>query len=102
MAFVALPMSSAMAQDNTPYLDDRTSAATLIKSLYNAINRKEYGRAWGYFSVPPVSNFATFENGFASTVNVEVLTGGAIEEGAAGATMYTLPVAIQAEDSAGR
>ena len=35
---------SATAQDKTAYVDDRSDGPALIRSLYNAINRKEYAR----------------------------------------------------------
>ncbi|TGV49544.1 DUF1176 domain-containing protein, partial [Mesorhizobium sp. M2D.F.Ca.ET.160.01.1.1] len=39
---------SAFAAD-APYIDDRSSADAVIRSLYSAINRHEFARAWGYF-----------------------------------------------------
>ena len=44
------------ALPENPYYDDRTTAAALIESVYNAINRNEYLRAWTagtvYYRIP--------------------------------------------------
>lgn len=83
------------------YLDDRSDATMLVRSLYNAIDRKEYARAYGYFAEPPAESVEAYAEGFADTEGVEVLTGAAAEEGAAGSVFTTLPVAIRATKSDG-
>lgn len=88
--------ASALAQD-FPYLDDRSDPAKLVESLYNAVNRKEYGRAWSYFGdQKPASSFAAFSDGYAKTTEIAVETGTVSEEGAAGSVYYSVPVAILA------
>lgn len=85
-----------------PYLDDRSDAATLVRSFYNAINRQEYSRAWDYFGeAKPSSDFNSFASGFEQTSEVEVATGEAGTEGASGSTYFNLPVAIQARNKDG-
>ena len=47
----ATPTEQAATRDtatgwNDSYLDDRSSAQAILNSYYNAINRKEYARAW--------------------------------------------------------
>ena len=77
------------------YLDDRTDAASLVRSLYNAINRHEYARAWDYFGdEKPAADFAAFAQGYEATAEVEVRTGSLASEGAAGSTFVHVPVAI--------
>ncbi|TIR87704.1 MAG: DUF1176 domain-containing protein, partial [Mesorhizobium sp.] len=39
---------SALAAE-AAYIDDRSSAEAVVRSLYSAINRHEFARAWGYF-----------------------------------------------------
>lgn len=78
------------------YLDDRSSAESLVRSLYNAIDRKEYSRAFSYFAEPPAKDLETYAKGYADTESVELLTGRATSEGAAGSVYYSLPVAIRA------
>ena len=82
------------ASDN--YVDDSSNATAVIRSLYNAINRKEYARAYSYFSTPPADSLDEFAAGYADTKSVDLLTGTATAEGAAGSTYYALPVAIEA------
>ena len=46
-------------------------------------------------------DFQAFADGYAKTEHVELLAGSPTAEGAAGSTYYSLPVAIDAEDSGG-
>lgn len=90
------------AAAETPYLDDRSSAEAVLKSLYNAVNRHEYARAWSYFGeTKPAEDFDTYVKGFEGTDHVELKTGGEASEGAAGSIYFTVPVAIRAVGSDG-
>jgi Protein of unknown function (DUF1176) len=98
IAAVAIP--AAAAEDK--YIDDRSDAAALVRSLYNAVNRKEYGRAWDYFGdQKPAKSFDKFVQGYADTARVDVVTGGISEEGAAGSTYFQVAVAIKATSKKG-
>lgn len=91
---IAFPQLAAAEDD---YLDNRSDVAVLVRSLYNAINRKEYARAWDYFGdQKPAASYAKFTDGYADTTHVEVATGAIGEEGAAGSIFYSVPVAIRA------
>jgi hypothetical protein len=91
-----------LAAADDDYLDNRSDAAVLVRSLYNAVNRKEYARAWDYFGdQKPAASYQKFVEGYASTARVEVATGAISEEGAAGSIYYQLPVAIRATDAKG-
>jgi Protein of unknown function (DUF1176) len=83
------------------YSDDRSDAAALVRSFYNAVNRHEYARAWDYFANPPAKDFSAFAKGYDDTVRVDIVTGRANSEGAAGATFTEVPVAIRATDKNG-
>ncbi len=83
------------------YKDDRSTAADLVRSLYNAINLREYARAYDYFSLPPAKDYATYEQGFADTARVDVITGEVFSDGAAGSIYYSVPTAIKATDIKG-
>ena len=78
------------------YRDDRSDATALVESLYNAINRREYARAFSYFANPPSASAEAYAAGYADTESVRLLTGTVVSEGAAGTFHYTLPVAIEA------
>lgn len=97
---VAATATPSLAQE-APYLDDRSSAAALVRSLYNAIERKEYSRAWSYFSEPPAESLEAYAKGYENTERVEVTVGTPREEGAAGSVYYELPVAVVADRADG-
>ncbi len=99
-AILAALQAPALAQDE-PYLDDRSSPETLLQSLYNAVNRKEYARAYDYFATPPAASLDAYQEGYADTDHVALVTGTASSEGAAGSIVYSLPVAIRARASDG-
>ncbi len=101
---LAAAMASSVpgAAWSADYLDDRSSAETLVRSLYNAVSRKEYARAWDYFGdQKPAKDFKAFVEGYAGTERVDIETGAASEEGAAGSLYYQVPVAIRAVGSDG-
>ncbi|RFC62839.1 hypothetical protein DYI37_12825 [Fulvimarina endophytica] len=81
-----------------PFLDDRSTPEALIASLYNAIDRQEYLRAWSYYAEgegrPAWDDYPA---GFAQTRTVTVKTGAVTSEGAAGSVYSNVPVAIRAE-----
>lgn len=79
-------------------VDDRSDAAALVRSLYNAVTLKDYARAWGYFGVPPARDFASFVKGYAATEFVAVKLGPVAAEGAAGSSYYSVPVALAAHE----
>lgn len=96
-----LSVTQAFGQEE-PYLDDRSSAAAIVNSFYNAVNRKEYARAWDYFGdQKPSKDIGTFAKGYENTTQVDVATGNVATEGAAGSTFYYVPVAIQSTDKDG-
>ncbi|PYE35016.1 hypothetical protein C8J35_103422 [Rhizobium sp. PP-F2F-G38] len=93
---------AARAQD-APYVDDRSDGAKLVQSLYNAIERKEYARAYAYFGdKPPAGDYASFVLGYKNTVDVEVKTGVVTQEGAAGSLYAPVPVAVRSVDKDGK
>ncbi len=85
------------------YLDDRSTAEAVIRSYYDAINAKEYARAYSYWEanvdssqLPP---FDQFQQGYATTEHVD-LTFGSVGEGVgAGQIYYSVPVKLDATTS---
>jgi len=98
-ALLALGIQTASAEPR--YLDDRSTPEALVRSLYNAVNRKEYARAYAYFATPPAETVDAYAKGYADTESVEVITGAPSADGAAGSIFYSLPVAIQARNTDG-
>jgi hypothetical protein len=99
MPFLSIALLSAVLPATAaepPYLDDRSNPGALIESLYNAITRKEYARAWSYFSEKPAESLDVYAEGYADTASVRVAVGIPSEHGAAGTIHYYVPVAIEA------
>ncbi len=93
---LAQPAYAQPGQVEAAYVDDRSTATDVIRSLYNAINRGEYLRAWSYFNEPDRPDLARFTEGYADTASVRLATGDERPEGTAGTVYWTVPVAIEA------
>ncbi|WP_085031406.1 hypothetical protein [Ensifer aridi] len=103
LAGLAAPSIEAKAQETVAYVDDRSDGAALVRSLYNAISRKEYARAYGYFGASkPVGEFKAFADGYANTESVELKLGKVTTEGAAGSIYSAVPVAIKSVERQGK
>jgi hypothetical protein len=81
--------------------DDRSDPITTLSSYYNAINSRDFRRAYRYWESPP-SSYEQFERGFADTNRVRLL----IEppprmEGAAGSSFAEIPTIIVATTRSG-
>ncbi len=91
----------AAAAEPPAYRDDRSTPEAVVESLYNAIERQEYLRAWSYFREEATRPFETFAAGYADTRHVRLKLGTAASEGAAGSTYYRLSAVIEAETASG-
>lgn len=78
------------------YIDDRSSPERVVVSLYNAINRGEYLRAWSYFKADTAPPLGDFSAGYADTAQVKLRLGEVQTEGAAGSIHSLVPIALQA------
>jgi hypothetical protein len=87
------------------YLDDRSSAVDVLSSLFNAINRHEYARAYSYWqnpgSNPDLAPFSQFEQGYQQTASVEVTYGEVTSDVGAGQIRFRVPVTLVAQTTAG-
>jgi hypothetical protein len=104
------PLSPAPVTDpkditSANYLDDRTGPVEVLSSMFNAINRHQYARAYSYWenagvssSVPP---FDQFQNGYANTASVMLTTGTPVSNMGAGQIYYSLPAVIVAQTTSG-
>ena len=100
-AILALATTPAVAED-PPYRDDRSDAAAVVASYYNAIARQEYARAWSYFGAQkPVADYPAFVAGFADTAHVTVEIGPVTTDGAAGSVYGSVPVVVLATAPSG-
>jgi hypothetical protein len=88
--------------EQTPFYENRTGPIELLQSFYNAINRKEYQRAYGYFEAGSnVQPYAQFAQGYADTASVMFMSGAVTTEGAVGSTYASVPVVITATHTDG-
>jgi hypothetical protein len=100
---LAVVAVSASAADEPPFRDDRSDPAAIVASLYDALNRHEYARAWSYFGDDkPVSDYATFVDGYADTDRLMLRLGEVVTDGAAGSSYGSVPVALAATGTDGR
>ena len=99
----AVPTPTPNWLSNPTYLDDRSTATGLIYSYFNAINRKEYLRAYNYWRTPAASlgKYENFAAGFSQTAWAKVRLGQITEGIAAGQIYYSVPVLIKAFTTTG-
>src|SRR3989449_7818223 len=95
--------TSAGGIDAANYVDDRSAGEAVIRSYYNAVNRKEYTRAYGYWEsgASQLPAFASFQSGYANTKSVTLLTKPGTIGAGAGQTYYSVPAVITASNSDG-
>lgn len=85
------------------YLDDRSDPVQVLRSLFNAINRKEFARAYSYWESGPAGSllppFPEYRQGYANTVSVDLTTGSGSENAGAGQIYFNVPVTLQAKNA---
>ena len=103
LAVVSLTATLPALAAPAPYMDDRSTAESVIRSFYDAINRQEYSRAWSYYADGQgVPKFDAFVKGYSDTKSVKVAFGPSTGDGAAGSTYWALPVSLDAVNSKGK
>lgn len=87
----------------TRYLDDRSDPVLVLRSMFNAINRQEYARAYGYWDATSAEArpFDDFEAGYADTRNVTLEFGTVVPDAGAGQYYFQVPLILRAETAAG-
>lgn len=89
----------------TYFLDDRSTPEAIIRSFYNAINRKEYVRAYSYFvgqgATTPPPAYDQFAAGYKNTDTVQLTTGTPTSDAGAGNINYTVPVKLTVKNADG-
>jgi hypothetical protein len=106
--FLACAATEAAAQGHHPepgYLDDRSTPEAVISSYFDAVNRREYSRAYSYWEpasaateLPPFDDFVA---GYADTASVVVSQGQGGSGVGAGQLYFTVPVTLVATTSDG-
>jgi hypothetical protein len=85
------------------YIDNRSGAVEVISSLINAINHKEYVRAYSYWENPSVhpGNYDIYAAGFNDTQAITATFGAVISDAGAGQFHYQIPVAEVVQTTGG-
>ena len=88
---------SASGLPASAYTDDRSTPGSLIVSLFNAVNRHEYLRAYSYWQTPAESlgTLASFAKGYANTASIDLVFGPVSGSGGAGQMYFTVPAIIK-------
>src|ERR1051325_5742241 len=81
--------------------DDRSDPITTLSSYYEAVNSRDFRRAYGYWESPPQS-YEQFERGFADTNRVRLLIEPSPRlEGAAGSSFAEISTIVVATTRSG-
>jgi hypothetical protein len=87
---------------NEERYEARGSPVSLLASYFNAINRREYRRAWEYWENSPNPSFEDFMQGYAETVSVFLaVSPPTFIEGAAGSLYTSIPALMVATHTDG-
>src|SRR2546427_4216934 len=99
---VTQPSASPTAVPVTAYLDDRSSAEQVVRSYYDAIGRRQYLRAYGYWETSPtLPAFDVFAKGFETTTVVQVELGTVGGSPGAGQLYWSVSAVVLATTTSG-
>lgn len=95
-AFIVPSSGSNLNIDKNNFLDDRSGPIETVSSFLNALNRKQYVRAYSYYQDPSFypGDFNVYAAGYADTDVINVTFGSVLSEGAAGSIYYQVPLAL--------
>jgi hypothetical protein len=87
--------SNGLSIDKSNFVDNRSGPVETVSSFLNALNLKQYVRAYSYFQDPATfpGPYDSFAAGYADTGVITVTFGTLQSEGAAGSIYYKLPLA---------
>jgi len=93
----AASVESTIDLSNNNYIDNRSGAVEVVSSLINALNRKEYVRAYSYWQDPATSvgSYTSYAAGFSDTGVVTAVFGTSTSDAGAGQFHYQVPLAMK-------
>jgi hypothetical protein len=97
-----IPTTDPGTVNASNYLDDRSTAVDVLRSLFNAVNRKEYARAYFYWQAGLALPFTQFQQGYQNTAKVDVTFGDVTSDVGAGQIRYRVPVALKSQTTDGK
>ena len=87
------------------YLDDLSDPVEELRSYFNAINRREYVRAYTYWesgaAASQLPSYDQFAQGYQDTATVQLTTGQVASDAGAGQVYYSVPVTLAVKTTAG-
>jgi hypothetical protein len=96
------PLTDTSDISASNYLDDRSDAVLVLSSLFNAVNRHEYLRAYSYWQdKTQLPSFDQFQKGYENTASVDLTTGTVTSDAGAGQVYYSVPTVLKSETNAG-
>lgn len=94
IVFGLIAVPPAIAEPK-PYIDNRSDAAELVCSFYNAIDRHEFARAWSYFGdKKPAKDVAELAGSFEGASRVELMVGDITSKEDSEGSEYRVPASI--------
>lgn len=91
--FTSVPVAEAAEAAGERY-ENLSTPVTLLASFYDAVNSKDYERAFNYWETPP-GNLQDFARGYADTAGVRLIVEPPTRiEGAAGSLYSEVPVVL--------
>ena len=89
------PTSLDISKNN--YLDNRSDPIATVSSYLNALNRKEYVRAYSYAQNPAAEfgSYSNYEAGYTDTDVITVTFGTVLSDAGAGNLNYKVPLAMR-------
>jgi hypothetical protein len=96
------PLPGAPESGSAYYIDDRGGPLEVLQSLFNALNRREYARAYDYWeNQAALGSFADYQQGYAATQSIQWAWGAVQTEGAAGQLYWSVPVTLKVKTASG-
>jgi hypothetical protein len=94
---MVVPVSGeSLKIDKSNFLDNRSGPIETVSSFLNALNLKQYVRAYSYFQDPATfpGSYDSYAAGYADTGVISVTFGTVQSEGAAGSLYYKVSLAL--------
>ena len=88
--------ANGLSIDKSNFVDNRSGPLETVSSLLNALNLKQYVRAYSYFQVPGTfpGSYDPWAAGYANTDTITATFGTVQSEGAAGSLYYKVPLGM--------
>ena len=100
LVFITVIMSTAA--ETTAEYNDVSSPENVMLSFENAVNLKDFERAWNYWSLQPEADFAKWKKGYADTKHIDIFYKYKDSDAGAGNRRVTYSIKMFSEDIKGK